>query len=171
MDNQATRIRTICYIGETSYKAGIFLSYKIAARKSYFKNLRLEGFESFTEALEEFKTRYDSVIDMETLRVNHLYDVRPSNVYSVFWTPLNVGICYTCAFADATDKLLKNDDNFCFWKHYLTYDEAQKYARERWVKWYKRYEYYIERKIPVNTVVNINEVKKGGYGNGKGLYS
>ena len=128
MDNSKIRTELTCYIGETAYKAGIFLSYRIAERKSYFKNLKLERFTSFNEAEDEFKKRYGEVVDMTIFKLNHLYSVRSQNVYSVFWTPLNVGICYTCAFSDAADMLIPEDDNMRWWKHGLTYDEEAFYV-------------------------------------------
>ena len=57
-------------LGTTKFKAGIFLSGKIAERKPYYKALNRELFTSLEEAVTAFRVRYGDAIGDSKIKLN-----------------------------------------------------------------------------------------------------
>ena len=140
MDNKKDKLRTFaCYIGTTKYSAGIFLSRKIAARTPYSKYLRLEEFEDFGSALSEFFIRYPTLRGCDGFALNKLFRIKEPPLYSVFSTLEHVVITEDKNGFDNIEILLPDDWREAYVKGGLTYEEAQEYARMRFVKIYKKH--------------------------------
>lgn len=124
-----------CFIGETKYKAGIFLSIKIAEGKPYYKHLKLEAYSDFQTAESEFLRRYREKLSEEIIRLNRLYEVRERPLYSVFCTPLCVGMTCSEYALENFCIILKGYRGPVWWKHALDYEEA---ARRVWLKLHRK---------------------------------
>lgn len=154
------KIKLPCYIGETRTKAGVFLSTKIAKRRPYGCYLRLKKYADFSEAVEAFVKNYKEVIGAEKIKLNYLYDVREEDLYSVFSTPFYVGIVKSsCAYQEAK-RLLPTNNELLWWKHNLTYKDAQWIASERFVKYWKNPQLYVPLPIRIYSMITLDEVKK-----------
>lgn len=117
-----------CFIGETKCKAGIFLSEEIARGKPFYKWLKWERYPDFQAAEMEFFNRYEKEVSKKDFRLNHLFDVRESPRYSVFWTSYCVGVTYTEYFGENIEKILPNCNCFIWQRHGLEYEDAMRYA-------------------------------------------
>lgn len=124
-----------CYIGETRYKAGIFLSIKIAEGKPYFKHLKLEAYSDFQTAESEFLRRYREKLSEEIIRLNRLYEVREHPLYSVFYTPFCVGMTHTETAFKNSQVIFRGYTGPVWWKHALDYEEA---VRRVWIKLHRK---------------------------------
>ena len=162
MDDYKERvIKTRCYVAETKYKAGIFLSNKIAEKRPYYKQLSLREFDCFEEAFAFFEKNHTiDVAEDECLRLNHLYSVRDEPFYTVLSTPFAVGITNTKYWQDNVKVLFANAQENVWVKHNLKYEEAQQYAKMRFCKIWKNEKYYVEGKFPLNKIVTLNDLKK-----------
>ena len=147
------------FLGTTKFKAGIFLSGKIAERKPYFKALKLESFDSVEEAEAVLRDRYGDAIGDAKIKLNVLHQIRDERAYSVFWTKQVVGITYTNNYSDNFNVLLPDNDQFVWWRHHLTYQDAQHFAASRFCEVWQNPELYIIECIPVNRPVRLAEIK------------
>ena len=116
------------YIGETQYKAGIFLSQRIAENKPYGKHLVLKKFENFNAAETVFFEKYGEVVQKEEFRLNRLFQVRESPLYSVYWTSFCAGVTYTKNFYENMGVILPGHNSFLGVKHDMEYQDAMCYA-------------------------------------------
>ena len=79
-----TKIIVPCYIGETKFKAGIFLSRQIINRKKYKDSLKITEFSSYDEAKQAFLSYYKHISEDE-LRLNCLKRKREQLFCLQFW--------------------------------------------------------------------------------------
>ena len=153
----ARKIKVPCYICETKFMAGVFLSLEIASRKPYCKGLHVRRFESFREAKETFLENYECV-SREEFRVNCLHEVRERNIYVVFSTKTMVGIVEAEKQEVLLPILLGKNYLQAYLQPNLTFEEAQKIARNKFVKIYKSCNLYISKPIPLNKPITLWEV-------------
>lgn len=146
-------------LGTTKFKAGIFLSGKIAERKPYFKALKLELFDSVEEAEATFRARYGDTIGDTKIKLNQLYTVKDEHAYSVFWTKHVVGITYTENYYDNFKVLVSDNDEFVWWQHGLSYQDAQLFAQSRFCAIWQNPNLYMMSKISLRHPVYLSEVK------------
>lgn len=147
-----------CYIGKTRYSAGIFLSKEIGRRKPYGKHLEFEEFANYRIAAAEFERRYPETMTTEEFVLNKLFRVKPESLFSVYWTCVDVVITPDYNSNVNIRTILPDDWHIAWAKHYLTYDEAQAFARARFLRYYKDGRLYIPFKMRVNIPVNLGEV-------------
>lgn len=157
-DKNNNLISIPCFIGTTTHFAGVFLSRKIAARTPYSKYLRLEEFEDFSSALNEFFIRYPALNDCNEFTLNKLFRIKEPSLYSVFSTLEHVVITEDKNCFENIEILLPDDWREAYVKGGLTYEEAQEYARMRFVKIYKNPSFYITFPLRVNVPVNFSYV-------------
>ena len=159
MECTAKKIIVPCYIGETKFKAGIFLSRQIVDRKKYAESLRLMKFGSYQEAREAFLKAYGEITG-EDIRLNYLYEVRSREIYSVLSTPYYVGV-YETHLRELfyQESCLKHAKNVVS-QDCLSYEEAIKTARERFARIWHNSGLYIDQKIPLNSVIKLSEMIK-----------
>ena len=141
-----TKIIVPCYIGETKFKAGIFLSRQIINRKKYKDSLKITEFSSYDEAKQAFLSYY-----------KHISEDR--HIYTVFSTMNAVGIVEEETRTTFLPAILGDIDLSIRFRYDLTYEEAQKVARNIFVRIYKRPEYYIRGNIPLNRAITLQEVQ------------
>lgn len=153
-----TKIIVPCYIGETKFKAGIFLSRQIINRKKYKDSLKITEFSSYDEAKQAFLSYYKHISEDE-LRLNCLYEVRDRHIYTVFSTMNAFGIVEEETRTTFLPAILGDIDLSIRFRYDLTYEEAQKVARNIFVRIYKRPEYYIRGNIPLNRAITLQEVQ------------
>lgn len=147
------------FIGETKFQAGIFLSRKIAERKIYYPALKIESFETLEEAMATFRSRYGDTVDIGKIKLNVLHQVKDERAYSVFWTKQVVGITETENYSDNFNVLVPDNDQFVWWRHRLTYQNAQHFAASRFCEVWQNPEMYIIEYIRVNRPVRLAEIK------------
>lgn len=156
--DSARKIKVPCYICETKFMAGVFLSLEIASRKPYGKELYVRRFDSFKEAKETFWKNYECV-SKEEFRVNCLYEVRARDVYVVFSTKNVVGIVEEEKQAVLLPILLGEDYLAAYLQPNLNFEDAQRIAKSKFVRIYKDEKLYISKNIPINRMVRIQEVQ------------
>lgn len=157
MDFATERTKAPCYIGETKFKAGIFLSRQIAGRKKYAEHLKFMKFDSYEQAKEAFLHDFGNVTG-ENIRPNRLYDVRDRDIYSVFLTSYHVGIFDTELKGMFKKLPFPQNGQEAVWQDYLTYEEAVKIIREHFVRVWHNSRLYITHSIPLNTVIAVKDV-------------
>lgn len=155
-----SKIDKSCYIGETKFCAGIFLSKKIIARKAYGESLRLEKYPEFEQAYEAFLQKYGAKLHVETIMLNKLYQVRDKNCLTVFYNPEMVGITYTEQYSQNIWAICRSDITEFWYKHNMSYEEAIIFAGERFVRYYSDSRLYINYGLGINKVVSLSDVKK-----------
>lgn len=159
MDSARKSLEVPCFIGETKFKAGIFLSENIARKKAYFKDLQLFRFPNYLMAKERFMEIYGEFIE-EDFCPNKLYEVRSKKIYSVFSTPYFVGVVETEKSEMIDFTKVTKDVEKIRWQDYLLYENAIKIAKEKFVRIWKNPNLYIHQRIPVNTVILLDDIKK-----------
>ena len=131
---------------------------QIAKRRPYAEHLRLFGFYSYKDAEEAFFKSYGNKVDKSEFRVNYLYKVRDSQIYTVFSTSKHVGITDAKYPQQYISGLLSNwNDSVCM-KHGLEYMEAVEAARVSFQELYGNPELYIEGPIPINKIITLQDV-------------
>lgn len=154
------KLRSSCFIGETRFYAGIFLSRKIAMRKPYANSLRLIQFESFAEAVQRFLEMYGEIVNLKELRVNTLYQVRAKDIYSVVYTSYGAGITLTENFAYNVSCMLSESCHTLAAEHGLEYEQAAEAVRTRFVEQYGISLFYINGSIPLNQIITFETMLK-----------
>lgn len=149
-----------CYIMETKFSAGIFLSIEIAKRKKYFEHLKIKEFKNYDSAENEFFKLYGESVKKEEFKVNNLYQVRSKNVYSAFYSEDFVGITYTNNFWSNVVAIVGNYKKRIFALHALEYDNAVQIVRKKFVEQYRKSEFYISGGIPINAVITFEDMLK-----------
>ncbi|MDO5424032.1 MAG: hypothetical protein Q4F41_09930 [Eubacteriales bacterium] len=114
----------ICYIGETKYKAGIFISLEAAQSKKYFDQLIMEAYPSLEAAKNTFTEKYANVLGGGEIKLNYLYQIREAPQYSVFETSFCVGITHTKGYKDSLKRIFTKPVRSVHWTHGLSYESA-----------------------------------------------
>ncbi len=144
------KVKQTCYIGETKSMAGIFLSRKIAESKKFYEHLSLTEYTDFKAAEEVFLKKYSDVVG-EIIHLNELYQVRDKAMYSVFYTPLCIGITDSYEFEKNLKIILGAYKGPLWVSHYLEYEDAVEDIQK------KLFEKGISKNIRLHTAIYYPE--------------
>lgn len=159
MDFQITsNIDMSCFLVETKFSIGIFLSSDIINRNCHAKKMYVTKYPCYQSAYEEMLRRYGEELLDTTIFPNRLYTVRDKNCYTVFYNSQIVGITYTESFVDSIWGICRKDANEFLYKHSLCYEDAIRFASERFVRYYNNGNFYISSGLGINRIVTLSEV-------------
>lgn len=120
-------IKAPCFICETKYRAGIFLSKAIAMRKPYADSfICMTEYPDFSEAMKAFLSKYGEIVTRELFRVNELLQVRETNVYIVCYN--DNFLCITTR--EQLSRVVPLNTSYFYTEENLEYEEAQELAKK-----------------------------------------
>lgn len=146
-------INAPCFICETKYSAGIFLSKPIAMRKPYADSfVSIIEYPNYMEAENVFFTKYRNVIaDRGEFYINELMKVRETAIYTVFYNENFVGITCTNNLA----RVLPPEITVVFADDNLEYEEAQELAKRRIAEMTGKCNMILRERIKINQVIYL----------------
>lgn len=92
-------------------------------------------------------------------RLNKLFIVKEKDMYSVFSTPYMVGMTYSDFFAENLKKILPTDETVSYVRHNMEYEDAVRYVRSHFARYYSNETLYINFAIRVHQPIYLHEVK------------
>lgn len=146
-------------IGKTRFSAGLFLSKRIANRKLYASHLKFEEFSDFQTAEQTFFKCYPW-LDTGEFKLNKLYPVKERPEYCIYYTREIVLIGEGDTADEVAAMCFNASEDDVFIKTLSDYEEAQVYARNRFVRYWKNSDYFIPRNLRIGVPVYLKDIQK-----------